>query len=133
MAGAACPGGEPRDHRADERCPDLAHGGADRPPYRTALALGAWAWENRSLIKGRITLAGGNPDGLTLSPFLDAGYALLVEAYRDAGGQLMGALEKTAEYAEGAREPEVQQEMNEDLQNQASLAQLQNMMKGIGR
>jgi hypothetical protein len=56
-----------------------------------------------------------------------------VEAYRDAGGQLMGALEKTAEYAEGAREPEVQQEMNEDLQNQASLAQLQNMMKGIGR
>jgi hypothetical protein len=54
-----------------------------------------------------------------------------VEAYKDAGGQLMGALERTAEYAEGASEDAP--EMREDVQNERSLEQLQNMMKGLGR
>jgi hypothetical protein len=56
-----------------------------------------------------------------------------VEAYRDAGGQLMGALEKTAEYAEGAGEPEVEQEVREDIQNQRALEQLQQQMMRLGR
>jgi hypothetical protein len=56
-----------------------------------------------------------------------------VEAYKDAGGQLMGALERTAEYAEGAAEVEVEQGMREEVENARSLEQLQNMMKGLGR
>jgi hypothetical protein len=51
-----------------------------------------------------------------------------VEAYRDAGGQLMGALEKTAEYAEGATEDGP---VGEDLENQRSQQQLEQMMKGV--
>jgi hypothetical protein len=56
-----------------------------------------------------------------------------VEAYRDASGQLMTAIEKTAEYAAGAAEPEEVHEASVDAQNEQSLQQLQQMMRGIGR
>jgi hypothetical protein len=56
-----------------------------------------------------------------------------VEAYKDAGGNLMSALENTTEYARGAAESEVEQEVREEIQNERSLEQLQNMMKGLGR
>jgi hypothetical protein len=55
--------------------------GPDRPPYGTALALGSWAWDKRRVIYGRVALAGGNPDRLSLRHFLDAALVLLVDEY----------------------------------------------------
>ena len=57
----------------------MADGGADRPPYRTALALGLWAWEKRSLIEGGSRLQAETQEPCHSRHFLDAGYALLLE------------------------------------------------------
>ena len=73
----------------------MVAGGHFRPPYGDALSLGGWAWENRSLLEGRITLAGGDPDTMTLRRYLDVAYAIFVEEYQRLGMNLMDALEKT--------------------------------------
>ena len=78
-----------------------------------------------------MTLAGGKADELNLSDFLDAGYALLVEAYQSApGGHLLDALEKAREYAEG-EDPDQVKEESVERENERSLAQLENMMRGV--
>ena len=48
-------------------------------PTKPPSDSGVWGWRQRRVIRGRILLAGGNPDALTLSDFLDAAYALAVE------------------------------------------------------
>ncbi len=79
-----------------------------------------------------MTLSGGRPDDLNLSDFLDAGYALLVEAYQSApGGHLIDAIEKAQEYAEGAEEPEVVEAERVAAQNAAAIAELNSMMRGV--
>jgi len=67
----------------------VAARGQFRPPYQSALALGAWAWENRSFIEGKVALSGGDPDELTLRRFLDISYALLVDEYQRIGMNLV--------------------------------------------
>lgn len=81
-----------------------------------------------------MTLSGGRPDDLYLSDFLDAGYALLVEAYQSApGGHLIDAIEKAQEYAEGAPEAEVVKVERDAAKNTAAVAQLNSMMSGVQR
>jgi len=81
-----------------------------------------------------VTLAGGEPDSLALSDFLDAGYALLVEAYASIpGGHLMDALEKTEVWREGGPRPEEAQEADVDRENARSMAQLEMMMRGVSK
>ena len=78
-----------------------------------------------------MTLSGGKADDLNLSDFIDAGYALLVEAYQSApGGHLVDALEKAREYAEG-EDPEKVKEESVERKNEQSLAQLEKMMRGV--
>ena len=78
-----------------------------------------------------MTLAGGRPDEIHLSEFLDAGYALLVEAYQSApGGHLIDAIEKASEYAAGTdEEQEEMRERSVESDNDRSLAQLYMMMR----
>lgn len=76
-------------------------GDAEWPPYGSAIGLGRWAWRNRSLIQGRVTLAGGKAHALTLRDFLDAGYALLVEEAVRVGVPLEAALDATNEWVAG--------------------------------
>ena len=79
-----------------------------------------------------MTLSGGRPDDLYLSDFLDAGYALLVEAYQSVpGGHLIDAIEKAQEYSEGAEEPEVVAAEREAAKNAAAVAELNSMMAGV--
>ena len=78
-----------------------------------------------------MTLAGGKAEDLHLREFIDAGFALLVEAHKDfPGGSLMQALEHTAEWREGGDREEVQ-EISEGAKNEAALKQLSAMMKGV--
>ena len=106
----------------------MADGGADRPPYGDALALGLWAWESRSLIYGKVTLAGGNPEAMTLRQFLDAAYALLVEEAQRLGIDLISALETHSKWA--ARS--LLEAVNDTaIQNQRALAELENLMRGV--
>jgi hypothetical protein len=67
-------------------------GGSVRPPYDGIRALAAWAWDNRRLIQGRVTLAGGDAGLLTIGDALDAGYALAVESYVRLGMDLLTAV-----------------------------------------
>ena len=81
-----------------------------------------------------MTLAGGNADSLTLSDFLDAAYALLVEAHQSIpGGNLMDALQSTEEWRAGGPESEAAQESEIERENARSLAQLQMMMQGVAK
>jgi len=81
-----------------------------------------------------VTLAGGDANTLTLSEFLDAGYALLVEAYQSApGGHLMEALEKAAQWSEGGPESEDTAQESVERENARSLAQLDMMMRGVAK
>ena len=57
-----------------------------------ALALGSWAWENRSLIQGRIDANGGDSESMSLRRFLNVAYAILVEEYQRLGIDLISAL-----------------------------------------
>ena len=60
----------------------MARAGVEWPPYESALGLAAWGWGQRHTIRGRIVLAGGNPDRLTFRDFLDAAYALAGEEHQ---------------------------------------------------
>ena len=106
----------------------MADGGADRPPYDDALALGLWAWESRSLIYGKVTLAGGNPEAMTLRQFLDAAYALLVEEAQRLGIDLISALESHSKWAARSLLEAVN---DTSIQNQRALAELEKMMSGV--
>ena len=106
----------------------MADGAADRPPYRSALAIGSWAHQNRGYIEGRIGLAGGDPQQMTLRRFIDVAYAILVEEYQRLGVDLLSALEKVAALGQSDSEPgvEVQAERNAE-----SMQQLMSMMAGV--
>ena len=106
----------------------MADGGADRPPYDDALALGLWAWESRSLIYGKVTLAGGDPEAMTLRQFLDAAYALLVEEAQRLGIDLISALETHSKWAARSLLEAVN---DTSIQNQRALAELEKMMSGV--
>lgn len=76
-----------------------------------------------------MTLAGGDAQSLFLTDFLDAGFALLVEAYTSQpGGHLMDALEKTEEWREGGEDSE---ETSVDRENARAMAQLEMLMRGV--
>lgn len=116
-------------------------GDAVRPPYESALALGRWAWENRSLIRGRVTLAGGEAHSLTLREFLDAAYVLLVEEGLRMGVPLEGAIDAVKDWRAGGIRPAggtapatqaVPSEAAVVSQNQRALAELSKMMPGLG-
>lgn len=81
-----------------------------------------------------MALHGGDPDELSFKTFLDISYTLLVEEYRTkAGMNLIAALEETKQYAAGASNT-TPEEVSEDAvvrKNEQSLAQLDNMMKGV--
>ena len=111
----------------------MVAGGHIRPPYRTALVLSAWAWENRSFIEGRVALAGGDPDGLSFKRFLDISYSILVDEYQRSGMNLVAALEAVRQYASGfsTETPETVSSGSVVAQNQQAMAQLQAMMKGV--
>lgn len=84
---------------------------------------------------------------MTLTQFLDAAYALLVDEYRRLGSSLMEALSRTREYAQGGHRPVVTASGNEErpslqvvpqstltpeeLQNEQALAALEQMMGGV--
>lgn len=92
-----------------------------------------------------MSLKGGDPEAMTLSQFLDAAYALLVDEYRRLGASLTDALERTREYSAGFRPgtaggketertkpalvPEIE---NHEAQNEMALVQLEAMMSGVG-
>ena len=105
----------------------MAHGGDEWPPYASVLGLGSWAWENRSLIYGRVTLSGGNPDRMKLRHFLDAAYTLFVEEYRKGGLDLIAAVDAMKRWAQGDGEPAEET----PPPTADSLAQLNSMMAGF--
>lgn len=77
----------------DRRVQPAVGGNAVPPPYWDALALGEWAWANRSLVWGRVTLAGGDAESLTLPEFLNAAYAILADEARKVTPSLADSLE----------------------------------------
>ncbi len=108
----------------------MADGGADRPPYASALAVGLWAHENSGYVKGRIALAGGDPDVLTLRRFIDVAFAILVEEYQRLGIDLLSALEKVG--ALGSSEPpEPVAPVPSAAENKQAMDQLMTMMGGV--
>ena len=79
-----------------------------------------------------MTLAGGHADSLSLSDFLDAAYALLVEAHQSIpGGNLMDALSSTEEWRAGGPEAEAAEEAAVERENARSLEQFNAMMRGV--
>ena len=105
----------------------MADGGTDRPPYRTVLAVGSWAWANRGYIEGRITLAGGDPDLLSLRQFVDVGFTVLVEEYQRLGVDLLSAIDKVGALG-GEPEPEPDEVA---VKNQQSMEALMGMLGGV--
>jgi len=65
---------------------------------------------------------------MRLRQFLDAAYALIVEAYQQTGVNLLVAMEKALEFRAGT-EREAQQSFA--AQNDASLAELERLMSGV--
>ena len=63
----------------------LLRGHLRSAPYGSIVALGEWAAERRSYIAGRILLAGGRPQEVTLRDALDIAITLLIESYQEAG------------------------------------------------
>ncbi len=69
-------------------------------PYRRAVRLLGWSRDKRSLIEGRLTLAGRKSEELTLHEYLDVVYAvyaeqaLLVHAAAGVGGDPIAEFEK---------------------------------------
>lgn len=112
--------------------------GAVEFSYQPALALGLWAWENRRLIEGRVLLAGGEPDALTLRSFLTGAYALLVEEYQRLGLTVLDAVEKAnasigmasgpVQPVAGADQPE---RVPTPAENDAALRELEKAMMGV--
>lgn len=114
----------------------MARGGADRPPYPDAIALGLWGWENRAYVKGLITLRGGNCDALTLRQFLDATYAVLVEGHIRNGVPMWEALQFMEELRAGKpaeRQAVRSSPARQEAVNDQSLAELEAMLRGAGR
>ena len=109
----------------------MAARGQFRPPYRTALALTVWAWENREYIKGRIAINGGDTDNLRLEEFLDIGYFLLVDSFMTGGLNYIAAKEAADSAISGVAGTPAPPAVAVEAQNQASLAQLESMMKGV--
>ncbi len=113
------------------------------PPYRDALALGAWAYKNRPLIHGRVALAGGDPDRLTLRSFLDSAYVLLVEDYQHMGSgrvpinMAVSAADELIEHvASGGKTPlptveEAPASVPSPADNDRAMAELQGLMGGF--
>lgn len=99
----------------------MAGGGDLRSPYETALGVGLWGWRQRHVIRGRIVLAGGRPDRLSLRDFMDASFALAGEEHQRINPfmDLLSAAEKI----EGSSQVE--------QQNTASLNMLDQMMRGV--
>ncbi len=71
------------------------------PPYRRAIRLLGWALQQRSLIEGKLVLAGRKSGGLTLHEYVDVVYAvyadqaLLVHAAAGVGGNAIELLERS--------------------------------------
>ena len=69
---------------------------------------------------------------MNLRSFLNAGFALLVEAYTGLGVNLSEAVQRAWE-ALGIEESEEVKEANVETRNEDSLAQLQMMMSGVAK
>ena len=82
-----------------------------------------------------MTLAGGDPDSLSLRRYLDCAYALLVEEYQRLGKDLMTATEELKDYRSPAPDVPVstaaKSEADVARQNEESLRELQRMMGGL--
>ena len=77
-----------------------------------------------------MTLAGGDPERMNLRSFLNAGFALLVEAYTGLGVNLVEACERAWEGIGVEKAPEAV-EASVEAQNEASFAQLEALMQGV--
>lgn len=108
----------------------MALGGSHRHPFAPARSIGNWGWENRHLIFGEVTLAGGNPRDLTLRSFVDAAYALMVRTYAAIPGKnLMEAIDLANE----TFGIETEKQVSVEEQNEQSLQELERAMMRIGR
>ncbi len=74
-----------------------------------------------------MTLAGGNPDTMTLRRFIDTAFAILVEEYTRLGVDLISAIEKVAALgSDGEPEPD-----KVAVENARSMETLMAMMGGV--
>jgi hypothetical protein len=116
-------------------------GGDDRAPFHIGSVLFRWAWsEQRSLIDGRVTLAGGSSDELGIKGYCDAAYAILIDEYQRRGITLDDALRDLREWATGIVEEEervvheqYQREYDEDLvarRNAEAMGAIDSMLLG---
>jgi hypothetical protein len=88
-------------------------GGTHRPPYQVGRGLFAWAREQRSLIEGRVWIAGGRPAELTIQGFCDAAYAIILDEHLKGGASLEEALTRLHDWAVGVTR--TRQEREADL------------------
>lgn len=96
----------------------MAFGGILEPPYNAVLFLAAWVHDNRGLIRGRLTLAGINPDRLGLVELTDMAHVLIVEGsdpgtraqieagFENAGHELRCDIDPAYKRATWGRRPE---------------------------
>jgi hypothetical protein len=111
----------------------VADGDSDRPPYATALGLGAWGWERRSILAGRITLAGGTPEGVSLPRFLDCATTMLYEEFQRVGQSAFEAFDQVRGWAEGSGVvPKTRETKKPPPDNDRSMAEFMAKLSGVG-
>ena len=77
-----------------------------------------------------MSLAGGDPDQMTLRSFMSAAYSLLVGEYQRLGIDLASAVEKVNESIHLKVAPAVTERTPTVVDNDRALADLQRMMGG---
>ena len=78
-----------------------------------------------------MTLAGGNPDSLTLRQFIDAAAAVIVDEYRRLGIDLLTALEKVAVLGTDGTSADGETAMPDRVDNENAMQQLMARMGGV--
>jgi len=61
--------------------------GLRRPPYRITRSLAAWALTRRDYLRGRLLLAGTDPDSLSAFDWVNVAEAALIEPFVHGGSQ----------------------------------------------
>ena len=107
----------------------------DRAPYAAAQQCISWARRYRAYLEGRVRLAGGDPEQLSLGDAANLGFNLLVEIWRGTGLDLFGALEKVEQDLGMSEAPVLDPAGNplpSDADNERAMAELTGMIAKFG-